>query len=235
MTTEALVKTVLRYPLNFIIFAYDNPLDAVKLVLEYSPLHQELISRDGAAETILQYFENTNIDMDRTYDTPFDVTYQDISYSDEVFFEYLIASGEINGFDKPSISSRLNSIVEKKFKERSMDTTTYSSYSIRPLIAIQRNTQSLTSTSTSYVYTYFGQALAVQSFPELSAKEILSIESDCQSNYPNARIIRHATRKYNGHSFANKSLYIKMGFRTFNGTCSKLLPIHYDEYAILSA
>ena len=46
MTTEALVKTMLKYPLNVIYSAYDAPLDAIRLIFKNSALHRELAGRD---------------------------------------------------------------------------------------------------------------------------------------------------------------------------------------------
>ena len=62
MTTDALVRTVLNYPLNFIYSAYDNPLDAVDIIVKNSPLHQELFSRSDAVKVLLQHFDQTFID-----------------------------------------------------------------------------------------------------------------------------------------------------------------------------
>ena len=201
MTTDALVRTVLKYPLNFIYSAYNDPLSAVDIIVKNSPLHQELIQRRDAAETILQYFENTIINMD-VANSSLDKSYRYINYADEMFLEYLIASGIIKGFDDSDIAKKLITIVDNKVKERMMDTT-YSEYSIRPLIAIKNKIINVPAPkSSTYIYTYFGQALGVYSFPELSAQEIIDITNYYVSNYPNAEMIRPASAKYNCHSYA---------------------------------
>lgn len=201
MTTDAIVRSILHYPLNYIIFVYNNPIDAVKLVLEYSNLHRELLKREDAAKTVLQYFEQSEIDMAGTYSS-FDKSYRRVNYVDEMFLEYLIASGMIKGIDKPDIIQTLMAVVEGKAKKRIMDATTYSEYSISPLATIKKNlTPSLTSKSSTYIYTYFTQALGVEIFPELSASEIIYITNTLASAYPNAVVIRPASSTYNCHSY----------------------------------
>ena len=62
MTTDALVRTVLNYPLFFIYSAYDNPLDAVDIIVKSSRLHRELFTRSDAAEVLLRHFDETYMD-----------------------------------------------------------------------------------------------------------------------------------------------------------------------------
>lgn len=85
MTTDAIVRSVLHYPLNYLIFAYNNPINAVKLVLDNSHLHQELLLREDAAETILHYFEKTDIDMNGAYPS-LDESYRNMTYAEKVFY-----------------------------------------------------------------------------------------------------------------------------------------------------
>ena len=202
MTTDAIVRSILHYPLNHLIFAYNDPLDAVELVLKYSILHQELLRRSDAAETVLHYFGETEIDMTMTkangneYDTQ-------IGYSDEIFLEYLIASGSIKGFDNPSISKKLIAIVDNKVKERCLDAETFSDFSILPLNAIKNSFSSTQmQRSSTYIYTYFGQALGVEMYSEFSQSEIENINYDFILHYPNAEFIGPASRTYNCHSYA---------------------------------
>lgn len=202
MTTDAIVRSVLHYPLNYIIFAYNNPLDAIKLVLEHSNLHQELLRREDAAEILLIYFEQTEIDMTQTYPF-FDESYRTVTYSDEMFLEYLIASGVIKGLDNSVILEKLLAIVDNKAKKRCMDTTTYSGYSLIPL-SIIKNSVPVTQAQrfSAYIYTYFGQALGVQSYSELSSTEIYNITTYFANLYPQAEVIRPASNTYNCHSYA---------------------------------
>lgn len=201
MTTDAIVRSILHYPLNYIIFAYNNPIDAIVLVMEHSCLHQELLRRSDAAEILLRYFEQTEIDMTRT--SPFcDESSWTVTYADEMFLEYLLASRLIKGLDKPVISEKLFAIVDSKAKKRYLDTVTYSDFSIIPLNAIKDNALFAPKQRYSaYVYTYFGQELGVESFSELSASEIVNITNQFVSQYPNAEMIRPASRTYNCHSY----------------------------------
>lgn len=202
MTTDAIVRSILRYPLNYIIFAYNDPMDAVKLVLENSNLHQELLLRNDAAETLLRYFEKTKIDMNQTLPA-FDETYQTVTYSDEMFLEYLIASGAIKGFDNPSILDKLLAVVDNKTVYRHKDSSTYSNYSILPLNTIVNSVaHESAQQSSTCIFTYFGQVLPVELFSEFSAAEINNITSSYEYYYPMAEVIRPASNTYNCHSYA---------------------------------
>lgn len=201
MTTDAIVRSILHYPLNYLIFAYNNPYDAVRLVLKNSNVHAELLNRGDAAEVILQYFKETEINMSLT--TPEDVcTITSLSYSDELFLEYLIASGEIEGLKNQSLSNQMMSVVNEKIEKRENDSDKFSEYSLRPLLAIGHNMLALSTTTLSYVYTYFGQALGVRNNLELSAQEIFNITEYFRANYPDATVIRQASSTYNCHSYA---------------------------------
>lgn len=202
MTTDAIVRSVLHYPLNYLIFAYNNPIDAVKLVIDSSHLHQELLLREDAAETILHYFEKSVIDMNVSYPS-LDESYQHLTYADEMFLEYLIASWTIKGFEDSGIKNKLYSIVDDKEKRRSMDTATYSEYSISPLRIIKQRIAAVQNTqTTSTIYTYFGQALEVINNQELSVLEVANITNVSVSLYPNSVIVRPASTQYNCHSYA---------------------------------
>ncbi|MBO7623278.1 MAG: hypothetical protein J6S64_04505 [Bacteroidales bacterium] len=61
MTDEALMKSVINYPLNYLIFAYNNPEDAVRKVIENSNVHKELVRRAGSADAILDAFASTTV------------------------------------------------------------------------------------------------------------------------------------------------------------------------------
>lgn len=201
MTTDAIVRSILHYPLNYLIFAYNDPQEAVKLVVENSHLHQELIQRNDAAEALLYYFEKTEIDMKAGLMDDGSDLY--VGYADGMFLEYFIASGGIKGFDNPEFLKKLLLVVEDKEKERLLDPDTYSEYSIRPLMVIKKLISSALGTkSSSFIYTYFGQALGVESIQELSTTEITNITSTFANYYPDAEVIRPASATYNCHSYA---------------------------------
>lgn len=57
MTTEALVETVVHYPLFINAFAYDNPQLGLSHIKEYYNGIQELYNREDAIEEIEQFME----------------------------------------------------------------------------------------------------------------------------------------------------------------------------------
>lgn len=198
MTTEALVQAVIHYPLNYLIFTRNCPEDAVALVFEKSSLHQELAKREDAAEILADYFLKYDVDMNdnRTVEKQ---NCTSLCYADDMFLNYIIASGVIRGMEKPEIRAKLLQAANIKSERRTADSITFSAYSIRPL---ERISQMLSLTSTEIVKTPFGQDIYGLSLPELTSYEIAIINSTILANYDDAIYRGTATNKYNCHSYA---------------------------------
>ena len=52
MTTEALVKSMMNYPLNYLVFVYNDPKMAIDIIVNHSTLHKEYISTSEYISTI---------------------------------------------------------------------------------------------------------------------------------------------------------------------------------------
>ena len=120
MTTDALVRTALNYPLNFIYSAYNDPFVAVDIIVKNSPLHQELFSRSDAAEVMLRYFDRTSI-FKSEVKTMFNRDEISLTVSNEVFFEYLLASCQDSGLFSKKNNQALRKIAQRKLSEREAD------------------------------------------------------------------------------------------------------------------
>lgn len=209
MTTEALVKSIMSYPLNFMVCAYDDPKDAIDLIIQYSPLHQEFLSRSDAAEVFVDFYAGANLDMSLEK-SDFDGNYTSLSYANAMFMDHFIASGLMTGLGKASVRQKLTEAVSKKLQERLQDSETFSVYSIRPLVNINvaeslginvvadgtsaRSENTLPIPRNTEIY--YAENI------EASSAELNALTQMYTSNYPNAIVRGPSTMKYNSHSYA---------------------------------
>ena len=196
MTTDALVRTLLKYPLNVIYSAYDNPLDAVELVFKNSALHRELSARDDAAEVLLHYFASTSIDQSTKRSTANKSDFG-LTYVNELFFEYFLASRLIPELYKDSNEPLIHEIATRKLRERRADAS-FSEVSVQPLIMIlgedpdplDANTvdsqEMLMMTSNWTWRSVFNRTISVEKDrPELTEDEVFDLLLYYYSLYPN--------------------------------------------------
>ena len=209
MNTESLVKSILHYPLNYIILFYDDPMDAVRYVEKNSLIHTELRTRHDAPEHIADIFETTSIDLNIGCE-PY-LSYSSIKYEDELFLEYYIAYNLATGAFTQETKNRIANTARVKFEERSTQPETYSDLSIQPLRMILSQLGEDVGTSTSSmvsstgnitVYTMFGQTIMARMKDEVSAREIERRNLVAQVEHPNAVLAANSSEKYNCHSYA---------------------------------
>lgn len=214
MTTDALVRTLLKYPLNVIYSAYDNPLDAVELVFKNSALHRELSARDDAAEVLLHYFDKTSIDksIKRSIINKSDYV---LTYVNEIFFEYFLASHLLPDLYNETNQELLQSIATRKIYERRADTKKFSEVSVQPLIMIlgedpdgQRDNaidsqERLSMTSNWTWRSVFNRTISVEKDrPELTEDEVFDLLLYYYSLYPNSVISSNPSNRYNSNGYA---------------------------------
>ncbi len=209
MTTSALVRSVLHYPLNYLVFAYNDPQDAVRLVYENSGLHRELASRSDAAEELIKAFSASSMTLDsRKVNAAEDN--RTLSYTDGMFLEYFLGSGLVPDLSSGANKTALREAVRKKLELRSADILTYSANSLRPLFGIdsQENLQIVTSVNggefAGYqtVYTRGQKPIVGIEKTEFSSQEIEYLNDKVQTQYPNAILRGPASARYNCHSYA---------------------------------
>jgi hypothetical protein len=116
-TTRALGLSILHYPLNGIIYAYNYWDMPVKTIYDKSPLHQALVAREDAATVLIDIFERTSID----FSIYVSKDYESITLSDEVFLELFLGTGLVPGMDSKANKERLKTIVSRKTTERMVD------------------------------------------------------------------------------------------------------------------
>lgn len=214
MTTDALVRTILKYPLNVIYSAYDNPLDAIELIFKNSALHRELADRDDAPTILLKYFARTSIDKntERTISNKSDF---DLTYVNEIFLEYFLASRLVPDLYNEENEPLLRDLAIRKIHERRADTKTFSEVSIQPLVLIlgedpdelcDDTVDSLEEplrTSTWTWYSVFNSPLTVEhNRTELTDDEVNSLLYNYCSLYQNSIVSSNPSNRYNGNGYA---------------------------------
>ena len=209
MTTGALVRSILHYPLNYLVFAYNDPQEAIRLVYENSGLHRELASRYDAAEELIKAFSASSMTLDSSRANIAEAS-ETLSYTDGMFLEYFLGSGLVSGLSSGANKTALREAVRKKLELRSADTLTYSANSLRPLYDIdsQENLQIVTSVNggefVGYqtVYTHGRKPIVGFVITEFSSQEIEYLNNEYCNLYPNAIMRGPASARYNCHSYA---------------------------------
>lgn len=209
MTTGALVRSIMHYPLNYLVFAYNDPQEAIRLVYENSGLHRELASRSDAAEELIKVFSASSMTLDSSR-ANIAKARKTLSYTDGMFLEYFLGSGLVSGLSSGANKAALREAVRKKLELRSADTLTYSANSLRPLYGIdsQENLQIVTSVNggefVGYqtVYTRGHKPIVGIERTEFSSQEVEYLNDNAQAQYPNAIMRGPASARYNCHSYA---------------------------------
>ncbi len=209
MSTEALVESLMHYPLNYIIFAYNDPMTAIDLIFQNSTLHQELASRMDAPAELTKLFSESSSDFE--VKTSINEESKQLSYEDEFFLEYLISSDWIAGRLDDEYRSMLSAAVSRKIEERTSAPDKYSMHSLEPLLAIDEAeglslavaaARSGEIIGTRTVYTPYGKEILAYIRNELTSDEITLYTNSVTENYTGVTIHAPATTTYNCHSYA---------------------------------
>lgn len=196
LPTESLLQLVVKYPLNYLVLAYNDPLDAVRLVYKNSNVHKELVKRDKAASILVNYFSKHHGIAD--INKPFD----EYNYIDEVFIEHLLISGLMDiAEEKQNIISAINRKRELYEADPSMN----SAFTMSVLQEIENYinpSYPTVSANTTTIYTPTFLPLVGNIYPELNQNQIDLNNSIGILAYPNALFVGTSTAKYNCHSFA---------------------------------
>ena len=217
MSTEALLKSIVHYPLNYLIFAYDEPMSAINLLAKNSIIHKEFEKRGDAAKTIIELFSETEgVEMD-PYKKSFS-EYKCLQYSDATFLEYYMASGRIPNIYAKETAEKLGIAINKKIEERVSQPEIYNYSSIQPLLIMGASpelTQYVMSIpvppaiGSTTVYTPFGKTIRALINEDYTQPQIAAISLYYVLEWPEADSIAPATNLYNCHSYAwyNQSEY----------------------------
>lgn len=217
MDTKTMANLIIHYPLNYLIFTYEEPITAVNLIFGRSDLHKHFLKRPDSSKIIAEIYSNSAINMSpktSNYDGRLDT----LSYVNEMLLDYLVASGLLTDLNSTNYKEMVSLATERKIIERESDPDTFSSNSLLPL---RIASDMLMSTTYQIIRTYFTQELHGMNLDEYSNSELINITNDLVSNYPNAILRGPATHKYNCHSYAwhqqsvNNTIWLN---RYYNGS-----------------
>ena len=236
MTTDALVGSAVNYPLNYLIL-FNDPESAVEMIFENSPLHRELASRQDAPGELAELFSES----DYGFEIKTDLDDKRLSYTDEMFLEYLISSDRIAGRADAAAKDLLRDAVSEKAMQRLSEPDRYSIASVEPLMAIDRaadlmllevedadtpriGTNAIVTVGTTTLQTPFGKTIQAKINQELTVDEMKDIFNSAVSNYPDAIVKGPATAYYNSHSYVwyESSLNNNIWIDAYNGTTLQL-------------
>lgn len=209
MTTEAIVESVINYPLNYLVLFYNDPMDAVNLIFEKSTLHQELASRTEATSELIGLFSETYVKMgEKTLLTD---DSKQLSYTDEMFLEYMISLDCFSKNLDEKTAALLCDAVGTKAQERLAKPETYSISSLEPLMAIDKAaslnmlryaTKGGEIIASITILTPLGKEIEGLIINEITDQEKSTATQIAVANYPNAVVLGPSTALYNCHSYA---------------------------------
>ena len=212
-TTGALVKSIINYPMNYLVLFYNDPEEAISIVIKNSAVHRELLQREDAGDKLLEYYREMDID--------------ELPHANIMFFEAFLASEHVEPLLKTEITE-LSVIVSEKLKKRLSEKKTYSMHSMKSLLELGeycgfnydvRTIQGGEFIGFTTIYTPLShQTLEGIIYNELSDEDIDDYDQYIRNEFPNATILAPASARYNCHSYAwhNQSTSNNVWLRAWN-------------------
>ena len=209
MSTKALVESVIDYPLNYLIFAYNDPMDAIQFLADQSNILQELEQRKDAAKCLIQRFSKNQID--RSLKRKSNLKENKVTYFGELFLEYYMASGRIPDLISEENEADLKDAIYDKMQERekqsegNYDLSLASIQKMSASPALRWRVANITRPpriSTSRIYSQLGTFMDTDIYAEFSAQDISDLTQFYHEEYPNATVVAPASSRYNCHSYA---------------------------------
>ncbi len=194
MTTEEVLETLLNYPLQTNIYAFNNVQAGVEVVYRgYSgEILETLLTRPDRAEVILRRYQKNPVSGENQFDTA----------EDQDTMEALMQMEEVKELYSEAQLLEIEQAVTEKYLLRKED----SYFSDDPLCEYFRiEMESAGGSPLPYttVSTPNGTAVSVYTTGyELSATQKQEIHDKHASDYKSARCISDATTRYNCHSYA---------------------------------
>jgi len=208
---RSLIQGVINYPLNYLVWAYNEPIDAVNLIFERSSIHKESLQRQDISKDLIEIYCNSSAD-------------ENLSTTNSLFLDYIIASAIIPGTFSDASIPNLKITVDNKMQRLLNQQDTCSFVFLRPLLIIDKICEgtitsqddiydivsdvdrelsiSSTGESLTTIMTPCGHSLTGYVFLEMSQRDINSLNQTVQTLYPNATLLSSASSKYNCHSYA---------------------------------
>lgn len=133
MSTDNLIQACMNYPLYAIYAAYNNEMDGIKVITDNFNGFKELQKRKNAAEKLIDYYNNINIDRivnivstRSTFQTKDEISVLHIGY-----IELILASKFIPAVYSESNISRLENVMNNKYKAKLQHTNIFSIQTVK--------------------------------------------------------------------------------------------------------
>jgi hypothetical protein len=203
MTTEALLETVMAYPLIRTYYAFNNVEIACNVMSNDFNGFNALFARQDVTETLLKKYANTRILTAKEAQTAEPKAFFEVST-----VEYLIACNEIKNGPMSADNAKLfSSLLAQKNTER--DKTGVYTDNLKIYSTYERTVAIMAAGDTwtavvGVVKTPKGSTVpeVYQRSPELTSVEKNQINTDFALLFPNATRVADPTVNYNCHSYA---------------------------------
>ena len=209
MSTEALVESVAHYPLNFLVSAYNDPEEFIRILNEKSTIHQELRKRQDGAGSMVDFLAETKLRMD--VDAGTRLKHKDLDLGEELFLEHFAATEEFQRALSSEESRKLESVAKSKLIERMAEPEVFSRLSLEPLKKMAATPVLTPETGIAEpeaflryntVYTPLGHMITTLVNSEMSQDEINYFTNYYARAFRNAQVVSPASTRYNCHSYA---------------------------------
>ncbi len=209
MSTEALVESIAHYPLNFLVSAYNDPEEFIRILNEKSTIHQELRKRQDGAGSMVDFLAETKLRMD--VDAGMRLKHKDLDLGEELFLEHFAATEEFQRALSSEESRKLESVAKSKLIERMAEPEVFSRLSLEPLKKMAATPVLTPETGIaepeaflrySTIYTPLGHMITTLVNSEMSQDEINYFTNYYARAFRNAQVVSPASTRYNCHSYA---------------------------------
>lgn len=246
MTTEALLETVLNYPLIVDCYAYDSIEDACTMMSGSFNGFNELFSRNDVTATIIDRYSTADVITTDEFETS-----TSLEFIEPAIIEYLMVCNEIkNGELTGTDATQFYELCMSKSSERNVSGL----YSSRSDVYLTYNAEKSVCRAAGDVWTPINGVVKTPNnsnvpevysrSPEFTTSERSSVNASLDNTYPNATRVATATIKYNCHSYAwyqqsiynsywiNATPYIYItdgSYRAYTGTPYAGVKVLYDD------
>jgi len=139
-STADLVAYCASMPMNAICYAYDNPMEGARWVMQNFNGFKELQRRKDAAAAILDFYEG--VDFTKTEQTPYPITLRDsrnrcFGFTNISFMELAMASDAIPALYEKANVARLESVAIKKYEEKISNSVVFGTVALSSSLLIE--------------------------------------------------------------------------------------------------
>lgn len=194
ITTEALLETVIEYPLLINMYAFDSQDEGLDALIEGFNGLRELLNREDAGAVIFDKYCSLPICME-----PSEATWEDVGV--QPFLERLLIREELRaGKKQEAVEEKITEQICKKMQSTEVYGGTVNK---DILFEIAEDYPKVYSTAYTTVKTPKGTSVRVSVIDtELTQKEIEDLIIGFKKAYPNAKYVSAPTYAYNCHSYA---------------------------------